>query len=642
MEFEKFRIENYRSIEDTGDCYISPGITTLAGKNEAGKTSILEALSCFNQEKDIPEKAKPINSDKKPQIHVTFLLTDEDRKSILRERFELDVKEEITEITITKVFRDGFELKSGILECFPEIATNRRQLKEDIQKSLKQIEPELKSRQLSRAGNFDVPDETEELFDRVKNMYSDLREDRDELMDHLSTVEEEMDELKEQNKENSDKYQELSQKRDGFGVQLDEMEGLCENFEFMVENINNYDISGIEWEVMKEIKERLPEFVMFQHNEDILPNKIPIDQLENNQFIQDLIKVSDFDPEIAVDGSDRERQSHRRKVNLSLNEDYEQFWSQDASNLWIDWDRENLTFWINDGGEYFEPSLRSQGRQWHLSFYLRLTAHANSNNSPIVLIDDLGIHLHEEAQKDILNKLEDLANDCKVLFTTHSSTLIDPDHLNRVRLVEKKSTGTEINKLHADAEKETLSPILSAIGAAPQLGLKPDKKHTVVVEGISDYYYIQTFRKFLDRDGEMNIIPGVGDTTQLYIGAILFGWGVDPIFFLDGDDAHDIRTDLEEQLHINEEKLIYVHEDGAIEDVFSKDDFINHVLNDPEKEFKSDSNSEYMKRAKTSKALTSKMFYEYMIENDGDVEFDDQTVENIEKIFEKLDSVLEN
>jgi len=33
MKLKKFRIKNYKSIIDSGDCYIEDGLTIFAGKN---------------------------------------------------------------------------------------------------------------------------------------------------------------------------------------------------------------------------------------------------------------------------------------------------------------------------------------------------------------------------------------------------------------------------------------------------------------------------------------------------------------------------------------------------------------------------------------------------------------------------------
>src|SRR5512145_23034 len=48
MKIIAFHIRNYRSIVDSGNCFLSPDhITALIGQNESGKTSVLEALKSF-------------------------------------------------------------------------------------------------------------------------------------------------------------------------------------------------------------------------------------------------------------------------------------------------------------------------------------------------------------------------------------------------------------------------------------------------------------------------------------------------------------------------------------------------------------------------------------------------------------------
>jgi predicted ATP-binding protein involved in virulence len=52
------------------------------------------------------------------------------------------------------------------------------------------------------------------------------------------------------------------------------------------------------------------------------------------------------------------------------------------------------------------------------------------------------------------------------MFSTHSPYLIEAEKLNRIRLIFKdKDKGTEIfNKLHTFKDKDTLAPVLTAIG----------------------------------------------------------------------------------------------------------------------------------------------------------------------------------
>ena len=48
MRIKKIRIRNFKSIIDSGYITLDQDITVLLGKNEAGKTSILEALEYFD------------------------------------------------------------------------------------------------------------------------------------------------------------------------------------------------------------------------------------------------------------------------------------------------------------------------------------------------------------------------------------------------------------------------------------------------------------------------------------------------------------------------------------------------------------------------------------------------------------------
>lgn len=61
MILKSFRIKNFRSIKDSGKCYLSPNITVLAGKNESGKTNVLEALEKLNKGLKFEETDKPLH-----------------------------------------------------------------------------------------------------------------------------------------------------------------------------------------------------------------------------------------------------------------------------------------------------------------------------------------------------------------------------------------------------------------------------------------------------------------------------------------------------------------------------------------------------------------------------------------------------
>jgi predicted ATP-dependent endonuclease of OLD family len=47
MQLKKFRVENFRSIENSGEVEIAK-LTSLVGRNESGKSNLLLALSTLN------------------------------------------------------------------------------------------------------------------------------------------------------------------------------------------------------------------------------------------------------------------------------------------------------------------------------------------------------------------------------------------------------------------------------------------------------------------------------------------------------------------------------------------------------------------------------------------------------------------
>ena len=99
MKLSKARIQNYRSILDTGEFEIDVGKTILVGPNEAGKTAILQALqninppagtTPFNSLRDYPRSMYSDITNKKvdpahvPVVSGVFTLEDEDRFAIRR------------------------------------------------------------------------------------------------------------------------------------------------------------------------------------------------------------------------------------------------------------------------------------------------------------------------------------------------------------------------------------------------------------------------------------------------------------------------------------------------------------------------------------------------------------------------------
>ena len=96
LKLSQVKLRRYRSINETGPFDVEPDVTTLVGKNESGKTAVLQALSKsfsvdgteFNPGIDYPTALTRERNRATSPIPVTILtytLDDEDVAVVERE-----------------------------------------------------------------------------------------------------------------------------------------------------------------------------------------------------------------------------------------------------------------------------------------------------------------------------------------------------------------------------------------------------------------------------------------------------------------------------------------------------------------------------------------------------------------------------
>ncbi|HKW90066.1 MAG TPA: AAA family ATPase [Candidatus Acidoferrales bacterium] len=156
---------------------------------------------------------------------------------------------------------------------------------------------------------------------------------------------------------------------------------------------------------------------------------------------------------------------------------------------------------------------RSTGFRWFFSFLTAFSEFEHSTKPIIILLDEPGLGLHARAQKDFLHFIEDrLSRRCQVIYSTHSPFLIQPEHLERARLVEDKGReiGSQITSDVLSTDRDTIFPLQGALGydLAQHLFVAP---HNLVLEGTSDYTYLLLVSSFLKEKGR----EGLNDNWSL-------------------------------------------------------------------------------------------------------------------------------
>ena len=144
----KCQIIDYKSIKDSGIWYFDEKITILAGKNEAGKTAILEALEDFNLNKSIRVEAKPIhNDDLIPTIKIWIILEEKDFTLFPKEITTYLTRKEV-EIQIEKRFPNIYKIHNSFFDSFGIKKSDFIYNKQDLINQMSQIIP-----------NFDLSEE---------------------------------------------------------------------------------------------------------------------------------------------------------------------------------------------------------------------------------------------------------------------------------------------------------------------------------------------------------------------------------------------------------------------------------------------------------------------------------------------------
>lgn len=183
-------------------------------------------------------------------------------------------------------------------------------------------------------------------------------------------------------------------------------------------------------------------------------------------------------------------------------------------------------------------ATRSKGFVWFFSFLAWFSQQKKTGNKLILLLDEPGLALHGTAQGDLLRYIEaELKPHHQVVYTTHSPFMVDPAHFERVRIVEDKSTdsddsepgniiGTKVYTDVLEVSQGSLFPLQGALGynLSQTLFVGPN---SLIVEGVSDLIYIQTISALLESqarvglDSKWTITPVGGADKVPTFGALL-------------------------------------------------------------------------------------------------------------------------
>jgi energy-coupling factor transporter ATP-binding protein EcfA2 len=573
MRLKTVRVQNYRSIRDTGDFEIEDAKTILVGPNEAGKTAILQALQQINAPKgtkgfdplrDYPRslyndistgKADPEDI---PVATATFALDDADREAI-PERFR-DVAYQYTR------YLDNHATHTLIGgPAFPTYG--------EIKNDLLRLAAHIDGRTAVAEG--DAPSRAQSLaMAAITEGWADSR--------RLS----------------SEATANLKQWVDGAVVLIDEAN---EAEEARLSRLQTALSFGLNRDAaLQALAKRKPVFVLYSNYFRVRPvihlnhlaDRLDAKNLDDDHYDYGnscLLKLLGFTARELSNlgaGSNPEQnqpnqlEAYRARLDkrtyqlnaasIRLTDEIRSVWKPsdtrpEADRLRVQADGQYLKVVVEDElGVEVELHQRSEGFQWLVSFFVVFFAEAaDQNENAILLLDEPGVSLHALKQREFRHTVSRLAEHNQTIYTTHSPFLVGPDELDLVRVVElnDRRVGTQVHTSVTSTDKAALLPLQEALGYDLAQSLFAQERN-LVLEGLTDYWYLEAVSGLLANgagpklNDKIALVPAGSAGKLVYFATILHAQKLKVAALLDSDAAGDQAAQQDSLVHILGSKAI--------------------------------------------------------------------------------------
>lgn len=468
MKLVSAHINNFRSIEDSNEFEIND-LTCLVGKNEAGKTAILQALYGINpvnsfvydKTRDYPRRYLSRFDDRHPdgksKVIVTHWTLSSADIELVSNSYGSKALEN-TEISITKYLGDDNQHWS--LPC------NHRACLEYLIHELL------------------LDDVEQKLLKNVQNAEQAIAE-------------------------------------------LSVLSGRSENLDKLFVKLKGLKNINFASEIIEMLAQRLPKFFFASHFDrmsgEISVNKIHAEIQHKTVSVPDQIFLDFLEyagtsiDELKGTVKYEELKAKCEGASNDITDEIFRFWSQnEALRVVIDIGEGK----VGDAAPFNSGTIvkirientnhrvtvplseRSAGFVWFFSFLAQFKQLKKTAGHAIILLDEPGLTLHGKAQSDLLRYIEErLLPEHQVIFTTHSPFMVPAERMKDVRVIEdvigyeaRKVVvlGTKVAADVLAVDKDTLFPLQGALGYEITQSLFIGK-NTLLVEGPSDILYLQAF-----------------------------------------------------------------------------------------------------------------------------------------------------
>lgn len=541
MDLIKFRVTMYKGIIDSGWVDVDR-LTVLVGKNESGKTSLLKALHKLNPYNDEPyqmnrewPRARRRGRDEQQVVcRAEFQLSDSE-------------KSDLTQITGQAKIPDTVEVSRNYTG---NIRINGHQ---DL------LSDKLSPNDIDNVFDY-LPEVEDELSDQFKHTAEECLKELRGLAEEGQTAElAELVHTHEQSLRESVSESDPPQR-----IESQFIDQYISEFNSVVEQLE--ELYPIRSKVHDYLITHLPTFIYMddyraftgtaQLNE--IQARRAGDRLEEeDKTFLTILNLSGLDLDGLIQlGQEGENAREERQYDLddgagTLTSEFAERLRQRRYEVDFRVDDQQFFTFVKDDQDKALIRLeeRSKGFQWFFSFDLMLMHESEGTfKGCVILLDEPGLHLHPEAQKDLLRRLEHYADGNTLLYTTHLPFMIDLKYPDRIRVLKETDNGIVVTTDLTESPPEAKFVLQAALGMdASQSFLVANRN--LVVEGVDDYWVLTELSNLLRQGGaeglpdDVLITPGGGASAAVHIATIMTGQKLDVVVLFDSDKAGEDAKD---------------------------------------------------------------------------------------------------
>ena len=586
MKLKKYTVKEFRSILDSGEINIDDKVTCLVGKNESGKTALLQALY----------RTRPINA-----VDATF---------------DLDYDYPRRELgDYQNAIEGGKREETAVVSCEYEIEDNDEKLVSDVFGG-----SALKERALVLGAYYGKQH-------RIFHLLVDEGAARRHLAENSNLSES----LQKQLKSAGD--------WDVFSAAIKETEATAESAK-LANLVAKVKEKGLARYISDEIIcPNVPKFLYFDEyyqmkgcaNLDALVRREDAGTLEKSDHpLLGLIHLAHLKPRNLLGIKNTEKlMANLEWAGNHLTKKIMQYWSQNQ-HIEMLFDvragmlrdpkgmQQGVNIWgrVHDTVHRVQTPLgsRSHGFIWFFSFLAWYEDVKRKKQNVILLLDEPGLSLHGRAQIDLLDYFESDLIEHQIIYTTHSPFMVNPKKFERVRIVQdlsidkkkklpRNQDGTKVLADVFSATADSLFPLQGALGYEIQqtLFIGPN---SLVVEGPSDMLFLRAMSAQLKRNERTGlsdrwVITPVGGSGKVPAFISLLspqkGMNVAALLDIQKKDRQCVENLYKKKLLKKKQVLTYADflnqkeesKEADIEDIFSREFYVDLVNKEFSKELKS-------------------------------------------------------